>query len=118
MFEPVPIVKLLMHADHEGSISYAALNRWADEFGVDVPDVFKGDDPQLCDRAASYAPSPRGDRPLAFLFEVVAHAYAQSWINLEGVLLWAEERELEDDELIVLLERCATEGHSNPAQAA
>jgi hypothetical protein len=42
----------------------------------------------------------------------MAHAYAEGWVGLDRVLSWAEERELEDEEVIMLLERCASEGHS------
>jgi hypothetical protein len=50
--------------------------------------------------------------PLVFLFEIVAHSYAEGWIGLDRVLSWAEECELEDDQVMALLGRCASEGHS------
>ena len=64
----------------------------------------------------AFAPSPRSEcsrSTCAELAELVAQAYAEGWIGLDRVLSWAEEQELEDEETMTLLERCATEGHAH-----
>jgi len=111
MFEPTPIYKLLMFADHRRQISYGELLRWASEFGISIPDIFDPQEASAYDHVPAFAPSPRRSLPLVFLFELLAHAYAEGWIGLDCVLAWAEERELEDDQVMMLLERCASEGH-------
>ena len=92
--------------------------RWAREFRVDVPDFFDPANWNLYERAGEFAPLPQRSRPLVFLFEVVAQTYAQGWIGLDRVLLWAEERQLDDDEVMTLLERCASEGHAYKVEPA
>jgi hypothetical protein len=118
MFEPSPIYQLLMYADHRRQISYDELLRWAKEFGVRIPEMFDPVETLAYDHVPTFAPSPRTSLPLVLLFELQAHAYAEGWIGLDRVLSWAEERELEDHEVMILLERCAVEGHSlEPAPA-
>jgi hypothetical protein len=118
VFEPTPIYKLLMYADHQRQIPYDQLLRWAAEFGVRIPDIFDPKETKAYDDVPAYAPSPRRRLPLVFLFELVALAYAEGWIGLDRVLAWAEERELEEDQVMTLLERCASEGHSFEPTAA
>jgi hypothetical protein len=112
VFVANPLAKMLMYADHQRSITYVEMLRWARKFGVDLPDFFDEANQELYDRAGEFAPIPQRSRPLVFLFEVVAQAYAEGWIGLDRVLLWAEERQLEDDEVMTLLDRCASEGHA------
>ena len=40
MFVANPLAKMLMYADHQRSITYVEMLRWAREFGVDLPDFF------------------------------------------------------------------------------
>jgi hypothetical protein len=112
VFEATPIYKLLLHADHHRQISYEELLRWAKEFGIRIPDIFDPIETKAYDNVLAFAPSPQRRLPLVLLFELVAHAYAQGWLGLGRVLAWAEEHELEDDQVMTLLERCASEGHS------
>lgn len=103
---------------HKRQISYGELLRWAKEFGFHIPDMFDPVETKAHDHVAGFAPAPRRSLPLVFLFELVALAYAEGWIGLDCVLSWAEGRELQDDEVMTLLERCASEGHSlEPSQA-
>jgi hypothetical protein len=112
VIEPTPIYELLMYADHQRQLPYDQLLRWAAEFGVRVPDIFDPEETNAYDRVPAFAPSPRRSLPLVLLFDLMALAYAEGWIGLDSVLSWAEERGLEDDEVMTLLERCAFEGHS------
>jgi hypothetical protein len=101
-----------MYADHHRQISYEELLRWAKEFGVCIPDIFDPIETKAYDNVSGFAPSPHPRLPLVLLLELVAQAYAQGWLGLDRVLAWAEEHELEDDQVMTLLERCASEGHS------
>jgi hypothetical protein len=112
VFQANPVYKLLMYADHHRQISYGELLRWAQEFGIHIPDIFDPEETRAYDYVPAFAPSPRRSLPLMFLLEVAAQAYAEGWIGLDRVLAWAEARGLEDDEVMTLLERCASEGHS------
>jgi hypothetical protein len=107
-----------MYADHHRQISYEELLRWASGFGIRIPDIFDPNETEAYDDVSGFAPSPQRRLPQILLFELVAQAYAQGWLGLDRVLAWAEERELEDDQVLSLLERCASEGHSfDPASA-
>ena len=116
MINANPIAKLLLHAHTDERLSYEQMVRWSEEFGLDrgeLIDIYEGvrEKGQTCRDA--FAPSPRDDCSLSSRCELVAQAYAGGWIGLDRVLSWAEEEELEDEETMALLERCATEGHAH-----
>lgn len=123
MIDGNPIAKLLMYANSAGRISYEVMMLWADEFGItgaEMIDLYEAvhEHESYCSCTSAFAPSPRSDRPRDTLFDFVANAYAERWIGLDRVLSWAEERELEDDEVMTLLERCASEGHTSEPRLA
>ena len=116
MINANPIAKLLLHAHADERLSYEQMVRWSEEFGLDrgeLIDIYEAvqENGQTCREA--FAPSPRKDCSRSSRCELVAQAYAEGWISLDRVLSWAEEEELEDEETMALLERCATEGHAH-----
>lgn len=109
-----PIAKLLLHAHADERLSYWAMVRWADEFGLprsELIDIYQAVAAAGTTCRAAFAPSPRDGQSQATRAEVVAQAYAAGWIGIDRVLCWAEEQELEDDDTMKLLELCAAEGH-------
>jgi hypothetical protein len=90
--------------------------RWSEEFGLRRAELIETYEAvhgagRTCNSA--FAPAPPKGRSVSARAEVAAQAYAEGWIGLDRVLGWAEEQELEEDETMALLERCAVEGHAS-----
>ena len=116
MIKANPIAKLLLHAHSDERLSYEQMMRWSEDFGlrrVELIETYEAVHEAGTTCCAAFAPAPRKERPVSARAEAAAHAYAEGWIGLDRVLSWAEEQELEDDETMALLERCATEAHGN-----
>lgn len=46
--------------------------------------------------------------------DAIAFAYANDWVGFDTVVRWGEDRELPEDDLRIILEACARQGHASP----
>lgn len=115
-----PVAKLLMYAHSDEQIEYDEMTRWADEFGIprrEMIDLHEQALAERCSCSSFLRPSREATETFDALKDAVARAYVEGWIGLGRVILWAEEREFDEEQIMAILERCAEKGHAQTCSA-
>lgn len=110
-----PIAKLLMYAHSDGQIEYEEMTRWSDAFGISRLEMIDLHEQALAERCSCTSflrPSRDAEESFDALKNAVARAYVERWVGLGRVILWAEEREFDEEQIMAILEACAEKGHT------
>ena len=116
MIQANPMAKLLLHAHADERLSWEEMVRWSDEFGLrrsELIEIYEAVHAEGKTCRSAFMPAASPSRRVVRRSIALARAYAEGWIGLNRVLSWAEEQELDEDETMALLERCAAEGHGH-----
>lgn len=113
MTEASPIAKMLLFAYLDERIEWDDLRRWAEDLGVPIDEIIDLQQERAGTRRIGLGALCPSTSRTEDVVDAIAFAYANDWVGFDGVVRWAEDRELHEDDLLILLEACAREGHAS-----
>jgi hypothetical protein len=108
-----PIAKFLLYAWCDERVDWDEMRGWGEQLGVDIGEIVDLQAACAMTRRSGWtmlAPIA-SQQPFDAAADALAFAYGHGWIGFDDIVRWGEDRELEEERMLLLLERCALTGH-------